>query len=124
MESRMGQFKEFANRHPLLKDEVRKGARTWQNIYEEWTIYGENDPQWQKYAQSQQSTQSQSNGDVNESVKNIVGYIQKINPDSINKTLNTVQKVVQIIQSVGGGSKKAQIPTQNMMPSMYNDWWD
>ena len=29
-------------------------------------------------------------------IKNIVEYVKKINPDSISKTLNTIQKVLQI----------------------------
>lgn len=124
MESRMDEFKEFAARHPLLKDEVRKGARTWQNIYEEWTIYGENDPQWQSFVKKDTTENSQNNPDLNDSVKNIVKSLQKIKPESINKTLNTAQKVIQIIQSVGGGNKSTQIPMQGPMTSAFNDWWD
>ena len=59
-----------------------------------------------------------------DSIRNIIGYIQKINPDSITKTLNTVQKVVQIVQTLGGSSRRPMLPTNQMMPSMYNDWWD
>jgi|SRR5690554_2190622 len=124
MESRMDEFKEFAARYPLLKDEVRKGARTWQNIYEEWSIYGENDPQWQAYIKKEGTESPENNQDLNDSVRNIVKSIQKIKPESINRTLNTVQKVIQIIQTFGGGNKTSQIPMQGPMPSAFNDWWD
>ena len=55
-----------------------------------------------------------------DTIKNIAGYLKKINPDDLNKTLNTVQKVIQIIQTVGG-NKTGNI---NLGSSVYNDWWD
>lgn len=136
MESRMDEFREFVRRYPKLRDDVRSGARTWQNIYEEWVLYGENDRSWDKYKGEQSSSAdngsgAESNADgpisrngnnVNlnmDGIKNIVGYIQKINPDSLNRTLGTVQKVIQIAQGFGGKSK--QTPFIN---SPYDDWWD
>ena len=133
MESRMDEFREFVGRYPKVRDDVRSGKRTWQNIYEEWVLYGEEDPQWQEYTDNpnQQFNNSktinqrtnlntQTNPSLNDSIKNIVSYVQKINPDSLNRTLNTVQKVVQIAQSFGG---KATTPS-NYISSAYNDWWD
>ena len=51
-------------------------------------------------------------------LKNIWGYIKKINPDSISKTLNTVQKVLQITQSFGGKN------VSSLYNANYNSWWD
>lgn len=125
MEGRMDQFREFVNRYPKIRDEVRSGKRTWQNIYEEWVLYGEGDEQWAKYAADNNPNPNQNFSQpgqqtLGDSLKNIVSYIQKINPDSLNRTLNTVQKVVQIAQSFG---PKSSIPT-NYINSAYNDWWD
>ena len=47
-----------------------------------------------------------------------IEYVKKINPDSISKTLNTIQKVLQITQSFGGK------PTPNLYNANYNSWWD
>lgn len=125
MESRMDQFREFVNAHPLLREDVRSGKRTWQNIYEEWVLYGDNEQQWGAYS-NQQAAKPKNDGSVNfDSIKSIVGYVQKLNPDSVNKTLNTVQRVIQIVQTLGGGSKTPTIPGPSSgMSSMYNDWWD
>ena len=127
MVSRMDEFRKFVSLHPKLKDEVRSGKRTWQNIYEEWVLYGENDPQWQQYrTDPQNQQQSQQNPNYNnpqsitDSLKNIISYVQKINPDSLNRTLNTIQKVIQIAQTFGS---RPNVPT-NFINSAYNDWWD
>lgn len=121
MESKIEDFRKFVNSHPLLRDEVRSGKSTWQNIYEEWVLYGENHPDWSKYVASQSAPQEKQTFNF-DSVKNIFGYLQKVNPDSLNRTINSIQKVIQIVQSVGGkSSNKMGMPSGT---SMYSDWWD
>ena len=114
--SRMPEFKEFVSRHPLVREEVVKGNKTWQNIYEDWVILGENNDIWAPY---KVSTEKTDKIDLlsSENLKNIMGYIKKINPDSISKTLNTVQKILQITQGLGG--KQAGLYNAN-----YNSWCD
>ncbi|HEY8395332.1 MAG TPA: spore coat protein YlbD [Bacilli bacterium] len=121
MNSRLDEFRAFVNRHPKLRDEVRNGARTWQNIYEEWVLYGEDHPGWKEY-QDNQGTSNQYGNNFNlslDSIRNVVGALQRLNPDSIYRTLNTVQKVIQIVQSFGGKNK----PTPYIR-SPYDEWWD
>lgn len=129
----MDEFREFVRKYPKLRDDVKSGERTWQNIYEEWTLYGEEDRTWAKY-RSTENNQNEGTGDQatdqnakggnksalnTDGLKNIMGYFQKINPDSVNRTLGTVQKVIQIVQGFGGKTKSA--PYIN---SPYDDWWD
>lgn len=129
MNSRMEEFRKFVSKHPLLKKEVRQGNFTWQNVYEEWTLYGEEDESWKKYELENKQeinnindvNDQTSNSTVNlDSIKSIVNYVQKINPDSLNKTLNSVQKVIQIAQTFSG-NKTPSIIQPN---SLYSDWWD
>jgi len=133
MSSKMEDFRMFVNKHPLLRDEVRNNKFTWQNIYEEWVLYGEEDEAWKKYEkqiidinnieneEQQDQITNQSSSTVNlDSIKSIMNYVQKINPDSLNKTLNTVQKVIQIAQTFSGPKATPTISPS----SIYSDWWD
>lgn len=133
MSAKMEEFRTFVTKHPLLKDEVRNKKFTWQNVYEEWTLYGEDDESWKKYEsvnnkidepnQNDKDVQNPDpqNSTVNlDSIKSIMNYVQKINPDSLNKTLNTVQKVIQIAQTFSGPKSIPTVPTS----SIYSDWWD
>jgi hypothetical protein len=137
MGSKMENFRQFVSKHPLLREKVRNNKFTWQNVYEEWVLYGEEDESWKKYEKQEQintntfdtsqeepqtnNDQTQSNSTVNlDSIKSIMNYVQKINPDSLNKTLNTVQKVIQIAQTFSGPKSIPNIPTS----SIYSDWWD
>lgn len=119
MESRMDEFKEFVKKHPLIKEDVKNGTRTWQAIYEDFVILGENDDSFKKY-KTKEETNNMKIEDLltSDNLKNIWGYIKKINPDSISKTLNTIQKVLQITQSFGGKN-----PT-GLYNANYNSWWD
>lgn len=112
--SRMEEFRSFVNKYPKIKDDVINKTRTWQNIYEDWVILGENNEVWNKYKEpiSKIGTDFLSS----DGMKQIIGYLKKINPDSISKTLNTIQKVLQISQSFGGRT--------GIYNANYNSWWD
>jgi hypothetical protein len=122
MESRIDEFREFVKKYPLIKEDVKNNKRTWQSFYEDWVLLGEDDGIWDIYKSSKTSSDL-GNKKLDEllttsNIKNIVEYVKKINPDSISKTLNTIQKVLQITQSFG--SK----PSPGLYNANYNSWWD
>ena len=115
MASRMDEFREFVSRYPLVREDVISGKRSWQNIYEDWVILGENNIIWDKYRESKKETIDLLSS---ENLRNVMNYVKKINPDSISKTLNTIQKILQITQGVGGKG------SSNFFNGNYNSWWD
>ena len=122
--SRMEEFRAFVNKYPLIKNEVHEGKKTWQNIYEDWVLFGETSD-YEKYKDTSLSTNEATNTNASstvnlDSIKSIVNYIQKLDPDSVNKTLNTVQKVIQIVQTVGPKG----VPNIPPINGLYSDWWD
>lgn len=42
-------FKAFVKQHPKLRQEVRNGNYTWQELYEEWNLFGGDHEQWEAY---------------------------------------------------------------------------
>ena len=122
IQSRIDEFREFVKKYPLIKEDVKNNKRTWQSFYEDWVLLGEDDGIWDIYKSSKTSSDL-GNKKLDEllttsNIKNIVEYVKKINPDSISKTLNTIQKVLQITQSFG--SK----PSPGLYNANYNSWWD
>ncbi len=122
MASRIDDFREFVKKYPKIKDDVKNGVKTWQVLYEDWVMLGEEDSVWDIYKEttSKADIGSKKLDDLltTSNIKNIIEYVKKINPDSISKTLNTIQKVLQITQSFGGK------PTPNLYNANYNSWWD
>ncbi len=94
------EFKAFVRQYPGLKREVREGKRSWQSIYEEWTLLGD-DGSWDTYKETTES--NTSSGEGQEFLKSALQYVKKINPDDITKTIGTIQKVLGIVQSFSGG---------------------
>lgn len=122
MASRIDDFREFVKKYPKIKDDVKNGVKTWQVLYEDWVMLGEDDSVWDIYKETSSKADigSKKLDDLltTSNIKNIIEYVKKINPDSISKTLNTIQKVLQITQSFGGK------PTPNLYNANYNSWWD
>ena len=115
MSTRMDEFRDFVSRYPLVREEVVSGKKTWQAIYEDWVILGENNSIWDKYKESKKETIDLLSS---ENLRNIMNYVKKINPDSISKTLNTVQKILQITEGIGGKGRTG------FFNGNYNSWWD
>lgn len=126
MASRMDQFREFVNKHPTVRNEVLNGKKSWQQIYEDWVILGEENEIWKPYEIHTTQTNNANKAapkkleDLlsSDNLKTIVGYIKKINPDTLSKTLNTIQKVLQITQGFGGSANSG------LYNANYNSWWD
>lgn len=122
MESRIDEFRTFVRKYPRIKDDVKNGLKTWQSLYEDWVLLGEEDGVWDMYKDVKKDSDlgNKKLDDLltTSNIKNIVEYVKKINPDSISKTLNTIQKVLQITQSFG--SK----PSPGLYNANYNSWWD
>lgn len=118
--SRIDEFRKFIANYPKIKDDVLNGTYTWQKIYENWVILGEKDSFWTKYQTAENEKKSANTIDdllQQANIKNIFNYLKTLDPDSINKTLNTIQKVLQITQSFG--TRPTGIYNNN-----YNSWWD
>ncbi len=126
--SSMDEFKEFVMKYPKLKDEVRNDKRTWQSIYEEWKLYGD-DGSYSKYRDDNNGInndirENNFNDGNDDTVKQIIGYVKKLNPDNVTKTVSAVQKILNMVGTITGGQGKSE-PKQNggFFNSKYNDWY-
>jgi len=107
------EFKEFVREHPGLKDSVRGGNTSWQNLYEEWYLYGSDDKQWGPYKENvtpvNQITSSEQADQLNgaEMMTQAFEYLQKVDIDKVQKTMGTFQQFIQIFQTMQGGKGAA-----------------
>lgn len=127
MDNRIEQFKRFVRRHPKLRYLVRNGEHTWQSLYEEWVMLGEEDSFWKSYQadgddeEIRSTTSSTSSGEGQEFIKNALNYVKKLNPDDITKYINNAQKVLSLIQMFNGGNKQSQQRPTNYRPRRHID---
>ncbi|MDF2699537.1 MAG: hypothetical protein K0Q49_1093 [Haloplasmataceae bacterium] len=104
MSSSIDEFKAFAKKYPKLRYEVRDRKRTWQSIYEEWSILGD-DGSWDNYKEESKESAKTESTESSEFLKTALNYVKKVNPDDITKMIGTVSKVAGIISAFNGGSK-------------------
>ncbi|MCM3568781.1 YlbD family protein [Neobacillus mesonae] len=93
-------FKEFVKNNPKLIQEVRKGKATWQELYEDWYLLGEDDKRWETVgveSEQEEKPNSESKGDF---ISNILGVVKKMDADQMQSHLNNVSQAVGAIQGL------------------------
>ncbi len=122
--STMDEFREFVNKYPKLKDDVREEKRTWQSIYEEWRLYGDDGSYLEYKENADNKRDSNASNETDDAVKQIIGYVKKLNPDNVTKTVSTVQKILNMVGTMNGGQSKVDTKSSGgFFNSKYNDWY-
>jgi len=67
VDKRVEEFKDFVRKYPGLKTVVRNGQATWQSLFEEWYLYGEDDSQWDKYKKAKPTETKEGSGEKKKS---------------------------------------------------------
>lgn len=99
------QFKNFVKNHPGLIIEVRKGSATWQELFEEWYLLGENDPKWTKYnkyikeEEPKQETKKENNL-TGLTFNQIMNYIKKLDIHQLQQYLGQMSDAIASLQNL------------------------
>ena len=91
-------FKDFARLHPELARSVVSNKVSWQKLYELYEIYGENSSVWNEYFNS--------NIDSENKISDIMSTIKKVDLKSVQNGIQSIQKVVGLLQDIGVGKVK------------------
>ncbi|MGE7760784.1 YlbD family protein [Peribacillus sp. NPDC097895] len=117
-------FREFVKKHPYLVNEVRNKQATWQELFEEWYLLGEDHPRWQadgsvkdSLVNSETETPSQPEdkgeqgteliGSLMSAVKNMdMGQIQQYITNA-NQAIGAIQGVLSAFQGNKSGESSS-----------------
>lgn len=107
MSEKLDEFKKFVKAHPLLKNEVQSKRKTWQELYEDFVILGESafDEAEVKVSKTKETKKEASS--TEDMIKTIIGYVKKIDPDQVTKTVTSIQKVLELLGGLSGGTAGA-----------------
>lgn len=86
-------FKSFVKKNPNLLKYVQNGSMTWQKFYEMYDMYGEESDVWKDYLSAGMNS-VQSFG--------ILDMIKKIDYDSIQNGVSSMQRVLGLLQEMSG----------------------
>jgi hypothetical protein len=116
-------FKEFVKKYPKISHEVKKGNATWQELYEDWYLLGEDDPRWDSFKETDGSREKVQD-EVKEEKKSdfmtqMLDYIKTMDVNqmqahisSFSQALGAVQGVLSQFQSPSSSSKPTK-PTKS-----------
>lgn len=107
MSEKLDEFKQFVKAHPLLKNEVQSKRKTWQELYEDFVILGESAFDEEETKTSKPKETKKESSSTEDMIKTIIGYVKKIDPDQVTKTVTSIQKVLELLGGLSGGTAGA-----------------
>ncbi|MGM0844472.1 MAG: YlbD family protein [Bacillota bacterium] len=93
------EFKEFVQRHPKLSSEVRKGTATWQELFEEWYLLGEEDSRWDDFKSKEGKAQEEKK-DSKGFMDQIGGMLKNMDPAQMEQHINSLSQAIGAVQGV------------------------
>ncbi|MBM7621718.1 hypothetical protein JOC95_003626 [Bacillus tianshenii] len=110
-------FKAFVKRHPKLAQEVKSNKKTWQELFEEWYLLGEEDESWKSFRdpnlQEEEKSSKESKSDV---IPQLLQSLKKMDMNQMQYHLTNVNSAIgniqQLIQQFIPSSSKGSSPSQ------------
>ncbi|KGM45832.1 YlbD family protein [Neobacillus niacini] len=105
-------FKEFVKNNPALIKEVRDGKSTWQELYEDWYLLGEEDNRWESLGVKASNSVEKNDENKGDWISTILGAVQKMDPNQIQHYINNLSQALGAIQGVISqfqGSQPSQV---------------
>lgn len=95
------EFKGFVKKHPKLVQEVRAGRKTWQELYEDWYLLGEEDDQWNQYKeQNEKMQETSSNDSTSDFITKAFSTIKNVKIENVQEHISNIGTAISTIQSV------------------------
>jgi len=105
-------FKSFIKKHPSLVLEVRRGVYTWQEVYEDWYLLGEQNEIWDNYREEGTTIQEDEVADK-EGVASLFEVLKNMDVQSMQKHVANLSQALGTISGVisqfqGSSSSQSQ----------------
>ena len=126
MSEKLDEFKGFIKRHPLLKVEVQSGRKTWQELYEDFVLLGEESYSDNKEEVKEVKKEEIKSNSINPEniINSVMGYVKKIDPDTITKTVTSIQKVIELFTSFGAGASSTALTKKSTGDPLFDKRFD
>ncbi|WP_033829331.1 YlbD family protein [Bacillus andreraoultii] len=106
------QFKNFVKKHPKLIQKVKNGEGSWQELFEEWYLLGEDDPKWKKYRingtfekSKLENEQEQIKEAKNVLIDQLLLYIKNMDMKQLQNYLGQMSEAIESLQNLLGQLK-------------------
>ncbi|WP_017753600.1 YlbD family protein [Calidifontibacillus oryziterrae] len=101
---KVAEFKEFVKRHPNIVKDVRANKKTWQELYEDWYMFGEEDSMWEKYKSVTSDDEKQAKRPTakkeSDFMSQLLSMVKNIDMNELQKNLNNVSGAISNVQQL------------------------
>lgn len=116
-------FKAFVKEHPELVKEVRAGKHTWQELYEDWYLLGEDDTRWDSVKESESNPDKKDDAKT-DFMATLLGSLKKMDANQMQGYVQNISQALAAIQGVignfqGGGSEEKPSVKNNPPPNPF-----
>lgn len=95
------QFKEFVKNHPKLVQEVRKGHKEWQEVFEDWYLLGENDVIWKQYKDTVEQNKDEKKDEKKvDFMAQMLSAVKKMDANTVNHHISNMSSTISTIQGL------------------------
>ncbi len=101
------EFKAFVKTKPELVSYVSNGEMSWQKFYEIWSLYGNDEKVWNKYGLREEKKEEKKENSDSFSFSSLVDSIKKVDMNSVQKGINSMQKAIELLQGFTSGGAAA-----------------
>ena len=98
-------FKEFVRKHPSLVTEVRRGIYSWQEVYEDWYLLGEDNKLWETFRDHRESNEGgeeevKRRKEESEAVSSLFDSLKNVDVQSMQKHVSNLSQALGAISGV------------------------
>lgn len=95
-------FKEFVKKYPKISYEVKQGKFTWQELYEDWYLLGEEDSRWDQFKEEKVHHENEVSSDEKtpDFMSQVFDYLKTMDVDQMQKHINHVSQALGAVQGV------------------------
>jgi hypothetical protein len=121
------EFKAFVKKYPKLSKVRRENNLSWQDIFEEWVLYGEDKNFWKEYGIEIKAARSEKKlfdfgGGSGADILKVANFLNQLDPVDLQEKLKQVDSALSMIQGfigqLGSGSDQSSSNTGgNMNPN-------
>ena len=111
--NKVDMFKEFVRNNSFLIDYIRKGEKTWQEMYEIYDIYGEDEDAWSKFLIKEEKDKTNHN---NNYFEELVHMIKKVDVDKVQEGITSLQKTLGLFGELFNGNSNNNTREYNPRP--------
>ncbi|WP_062105184.1 YlbD family protein [Bacillus niameyensis] len=114
------QFKEFIQKHPGLIKNVRNEEYTWQELYEDWYLLGEDDPKWANYQGKEGVGTEENQSDSKLSLNQITKIFKNMDINQVQGHIQQLSQAIGAIQGVIGQFQGQESQKASSQPQTNN----